>query len=67
MFAFSQFDGSRALGILTALTLLSALFTNLVVLPAMLLSFQKTVTTDEFQTPEPGDLDEIEEVKIENQ
>ncbi|MBM3429245.1 MAG: RND family transporter, partial [Bacteroidetes bacterium] len=32
MFAFSQFDGSRALGILTALTLLSALFTNLVVL-----------------------------------
>jgi hypothetical protein len=49
------------------LTLLSALFTNLVVLPAMLLSFQKTVTTDEFQTPEPGDLDEIEEVKIENQ
>lgn len=67
MFAFSQFDGSRALGILTALTLLSALFTNLVVLPAMLLSFQKSGTTEEFLTPEPGELEEIEEIKIENQ
>jgi len=52
MFAFSQFDGSRALGVLTALTLLSALLTNLIVLPAMLLSFNKTAVTDAFIEPE---------------
>ena len=56
MFAFSQFDGSKALGILTALTLLSAMLTNLIVLPAMLLSFQKTATTADFERKEPDDV-----------
>jgi predicted RND superfamily exporter protein len=56
MFAFSQFDGSKALGILTALTLLSAMLTNLIVLPAMLLSFQKSGTTDDFKRKEPDDV-----------
>lgn len=52
MFAFSQFDGSRALGILTAITLLSAMLTNLIVLPAMLLSFNKSAVTEAFMEPE---------------
>jgi predicted RND superfamily exporter protein len=52
MFAFSQFDGSRALGVLTALTLLSAMLTNLIVLPAMLLSFNHSGTTSEFSSEE---------------
>ncbi len=56
MFAFSQFDGSKALGILTALTLLSAMLTNLIVLPAMLLSFQKSGTTDDFKRKESDDV-----------
>ena len=59
MFAFSQFDGSRALGVLTALTLLSAMLTNLIVLPAMLLSFNKSGTTPEFSENEPSTQDEI--------
>jgi predicted RND superfamily exporter protein len=60
MFAFSQFDGSKALGILTALTLLSAMLTNLIVLPAMLLSFQKKGTTEDFERKEPDDILEEE-------
>jgi predicted RND superfamily exporter protein len=50
-FAASEFEGTRALGILTAVTLLVAMFTNLLVLPALLLSFQRSVTTKSFQEP----------------
>jgi predicted RND superfamily exporter protein len=50
-FAASEFEGTRALGILTAVTLLVAMFTNLIVLPALLLSFQKSITTKSFKEP----------------
>jgi uncharacterized protein len=50
-FAASEFEGSRALGVLTAVTLLVAMFTNLIVLPALLLSFQRSVTTKSFGEP----------------
>ncbi|MBX7052979.1 MAG: MMPL family transporter [Flavobacteriales bacterium] len=50
-FAASEFEGTRALGILTAVTLLVAMFTNLLVLPALLLSFQRSVTTKSFKEP----------------
>ncbi|QCK13606.1 hypothetical protein DCC35_01970 [Mangrovivirga cuniculi] len=41
IFAFSEFGGTVALGILTSLTLLVAMITNLVVLPALLMVFDK--------------------------
>jgi predicted RND superfamily exporter protein len=41
IFAFSDFGGTIALGILTSLTLFFAMFTNLIVLPALLLTFSK--------------------------
>jgi predicted RND superfamily exporter protein len=47
-FAASEFEGTRALGVLTAVTLLVAMITNLLVLPALLLSFQRSVTTKSF-------------------
>lgn len=50
-FAASEFEGTRALGVLTAVTLLVAMFTNLIVLPALLLSFQRSVTTKSFREP----------------
>ncbi len=50
-FAASEFEGTRALGVLTAVTLLVAMFTNLIVLPALLLSFQRSITTKAFQEP----------------
>lgn len=41
IFCFSGFDGTKALGWLTSLTLVTATFTNLVLLPAILISFIK--------------------------
>lgn len=48
-FAASKFGGIRALGTLTSITLLVAMLTNLLVLPAMLLSFNKRLTTRAFK------------------
>jgi len=39
IFYFSEFGGTKALGWLTSLTLVTATFTNLVLLPAILISF----------------------------
>ncbi len=41
IFCFSGFDGTKALGWLTSLTLITATFTNLVLLPSILISFVK--------------------------
>jgi predicted RND superfamily exporter protein len=41
IFCFSGFDGTQALGWLTSLTLVTATFTNLVLLPAILISLVK--------------------------
>ncbi|MEZ4805749.1 MAG: MMPL family transporter, partial [Bacteroidia bacterium] len=40
-FTFSNFQGTVALGALTSITLLVAMFTNLFVLPALILSFKR--------------------------
>ncbi|NJO00725.1 MAG: MMPL family transporter [Bacteroidia bacterium] len=39
VFTYSQFEGTIALGALTSITLLCAMFSNLILLPALLLSF----------------------------
>lgn len=41
IFCFSSFDGTKALGWLTSLTLVTATFTNLVLLPSILISLVK--------------------------
>jgi predicted RND superfamily exporter protein len=41
VFLVSQFDGTKALGYLTALTLFMAMITNLTILPALLVWFDK--------------------------
>ncbi|WP_300602536.1 MMPL family transporter [Niabella sp.] len=41
IFCFSNFGGTQALGWLTSLTLVTATFTNLILLPALLISFSK--------------------------
>lgn len=47
----SQFGGIQALGILTSVTLAVAMFTNLLVLPALLHSFERSMTTKAFEEP----------------
>ena len=39
----SDFDGTKYLGVLISITLFSSLFSNLVLLPAMLMSFDKPI------------------------
>ena len=51
MFSFSQFGGTKALGLLVSLTLLVAMITNLVILPTLLLTLERRLTTKSFEEP----------------
>jgi uncharacterized protein len=62
MFAFSQFEGTRALGLLTAMTLLTAMLCNLILLPSLLLSFQRSLTTKGFAEPFVHIIDEEDDL-----
>ena len=68
VFMISDFGGTQALGLLISLTLFMALFFNLIVLPAMLLSIERLKRTRTLTEPfldvlENPDLDE--EIEIE--
>jgi predicted RND superfamily exporter protein len=65
IFVFSEFDGTRALGILTSLTLFTAMLTNLIVLPAMLLSLDHFVSTKAFAEPFLQVIDEEDDLSYE--
>ena len=72
MFATSTFDGTVMLGILTSTTLLIAMITNLVVLPALLLTFdagkraakKNTLLIDQYSDEYYDELED-EEINIE--
>ena len=64
MFAMSEFDGTRSLGLLVSVTLLVAMFTNLMLLPSLLMSFAQFVTTRTFSEPFIDLLDEEEDVAL---
>lgn len=51
MFAFSQFGGTKALGMLVSLTILVGMVTNLIILPSLLLSLERKITTKSFKEP----------------
>jgi uncharacterized protein len=70
IFAFSDFGGTIALGVLTSTTLVISMFTNLILLPALILSFDKPkkqkdepMLIDEFDASFYGE-DEDEEIDI---
>ena len=65
IFVFSEFDGTRALGILTSLTLFTAMLTNLIVLPAMLLSLEHHLSTKAFAEPFVQVIDEEDDLSYE--
>ncbi len=71
LFVFSDFGGTQALGLLVSFTLLVAMFTNLLILPSLLLTFERIMTTKAFQEPlldimdEEEDID-LNELKLEN-
>jgi uncharacterized protein len=51
VFTLSEFGGTKALGLLISLTLLVAMVTNLIVLPSLLLSLERRLTTKSFVEP----------------
>jgi len=64
MFAASGFEGTRALGVLVSLTLLVAMFSNLFLLPSLLLGFERWVTTKAFSEPFLEIIDEEEDIEL---
>ena len=66
VFASSDFGGTQALGILVSLTLLVAMFANLILLPSFLLSFEKAMLTRWFQEPLLTLLDEEEDLELDH-
>lgn len=64
VFTFSQFGGTQALGLLISLTLLVAMVTNLVVLPSLLLSLERKLTTKSFEEPYFELYDEEEDIDL---
>tara|TARA_B100000614_G_C14481449_1_gene466865 strand:- start:587 stop:1129 length:543 start_codon:yes stop_codon:yes gene_type:complete len=63
VFTFSQFGGTQALGMLVSITLLIAMLTNLMVLPSLLLSLDRLITTKSFKEPYFEAYDEEDEVE----
>ena len=51
MFVFSQFGGTKGLGLLVSITILVGMATNLIILPSLLLSLERRVITKAFQEP----------------
>jgi predicted RND superfamily exporter protein len=70
IFIISGFGGTQALGMLISITLFMALFFNIIVLPSLILTFDKIGTTKAFRQPiidiyyNDDDID-LEELKIE--
>ena len=64
LFGFSHFGGIRAMGILTSITLLVAMFTNLLVLPSLVLSFNRSLMTKAFREPLLEIMDEEEDIDL---
>ena len=64
LFMFSEFGGTQALGLLVSFTLLVAMFTNLIILPSLLLSFERVMTTRAFEEPLLDILDEEQDIDL---
>ncbi|HRD52661.1 MAG TPA: MMPL family transporter [Flavobacteriales bacterium] len=64
LFSFSEFGGTRALGLLVSFTLLVAMLTNLIILPALLLSFEKSIAKRSLSEPLLDILDEDSDIEL---
>lgn len=66
IFSVSEFGGTSALGILVAVTLLIALFSNLILLPALLLTLEKMITNQSFKEPLLSIYNEDEDIELDD-
>lgn len=66
MFALSNFGGTVALGVLVSMTLLIAMLANLVLLPSLLLTLERSITTQSFKEPLLEIIDEEEDIDLDD-
>ena len=66
IFILSSFGGTEALGYLISFTLVVALLSNLFILPSLLLSLDKFITTKSFKEPLLIIFDEEEDIEIDS-
>ncbi len=66
MFAFSQFGGTKALGVLVSLTLLIAMLANLLILPSLLLWMEKKISNKALAEPLFQLYDEEEDIDLDS-
>ncbi len=64
IFIASEFGGTVALGLLVSITLLIAMLANLLLLPALLLTMERAITTEAFKEPLLDIFDEEEDVEL---
>lgn len=68
IFAFSSFGGTIALGVLTSITLFISMFTNLILLPSLIMTFDRTKRQKEghmlIEEVDPGFYSETEDEAI---
>ena len=64
VFVASDFGGTVALGLLVSITLFFAMLSNLLLLPALLLSLEKLITTKAFKEPFLDIFDEEEDIDL---
>ena len=64
VFVASDFGGTVALGLLVSITLFVAMLTNLVILPSLLLSLEKSITNKAFREPLIDIFDEEEDIEL---
>jgi hydrophobe/amphiphile efflux-3 (HAE3) family protein len=63
IFMASTFGGTKALGLLVSVTLFVAMFSNLFILPALLLTFERALTTESFKDAALDESAGIEQLK----
>ncbi len=64
IFVFSNFGGTQALGLLVSITLIVAMVTNLFLLPSLLMSLERYITTQAFAEPLLRIFDEDEDIDL---
>jgi len=64
VFIASDFGGTQALGLLVSITLFFAMLSNLLLLPALLLTLEKSITTKSFKEPLIDIFDEEEDIDL---
>lgn len=66
MFCFSQFGGTKAMGLLVSLAILVGAVTNILLLPSLLMSLEKFAITKSFKEPYFEIYDEEEDIELDN-